>query len=72
MIDHSELLVVEAYMLNGDEIRPDEWYVVNLPEHLHNARVVDARDEDGEQVSEKRWLLLQVERQSLVVAGATR
>ena len=42
--------------------------MVDLPEHLDNSAVVDTRDEDGKQVGEKCWLLLQVEGEGLVVA----
>lgn len=55
-------------MLDSNEVRANERNVVDLPEHPHNAGMVDARNQDRQQVGEKRWLLLQVERKSLVVA----
>ena len=52
----------------SDEVGTDERDVVNLAEHLDYTRVVNARYKGGEQISEQRWLLLQVERKGLVVA----
>ena len=56
-------------MLYGDQVRPDEGDVVDLAEHLDHSCVVDTRDHHAEQVSEQRGLLLQVEREGLVVAS---
>jgi hypothetical protein len=56
-------------MLNGDEIRPNERDVINLPESPDNSSVVDARNEDGQKVGEQVGLLLEVEGNRLIVAG---
>ncbi len=32
-----------TYMLNSDEVRTNEWYVVNLSENPHDAAMVNAR-----------------------------
>ena len=61
-----------AYMLYRNQVRADERNVVDLAEHLDDASVVDTRNEDSEQVSEQCRLLLQVERQGLVVAKVSR
>ena len=45
--------------------------MVNLAEHLDHSSMVDAGDEDGEEISEQRGLFLQVERERLVVAAGT-
>ena len=66
----SELAKI-TYVLHSDEVRANEWNVVDLAEHLHHTAVVDARDEDGQEVCQESRLLLQVERESLVVAATT-
>ena len=43
--------------------------MVDLPEHLDDTAVVNARNENSEQVGEESRLLLEVERESLVVAA---
>ena len=57
-----------TYVLNCNEIRTDQRDVVDLPEHLDDTAVVNARNENSEQVGEESRLLLEVERESLVVA----
>ena len=42
--------------------------MVDLSEHLNDSCVVDTRDESSEEVSKKGWLLLEVERERLVIA----
>ena len=56
-------------MLHSDQVGANEWNVVNLAEHLHHTAVIDARDEDGQEVCQKSRLFLQVERESLVIAA---
>jgi hypothetical protein len=34
-----------THVLHGNQIRADEWYMINLAEHAHDARVIDTRDE---------------------------
>ena len=58
-----------TYVLHGDQVGADQWDVVDLAEHLHHTAVVDARDEDGQKVCQESRLLLQVERESLVIAA---
>ena len=58
-----------TYVLHSDEVRANEWYVVDLAEHLHHTAVVDAGDKNGQEVCQESRLLLQVERESLVVAA---
>lgn len=41
--------------------------MLNLAEHTNYTTVVDARNKCSEQVCQQRWLLLEIERQSLVV-----
>ena len=55
-------------MLNSNEIRADEGNVVHLPECPHHSTVINARNENGEEVSQKSGLFLKVERQRFVVA----
>jgi hypothetical protein len=54
-------------MLNSNEVGPDERDMVDLAEHANDSAVVDARNHDSKEVSEEGGLLLEVERQSLVV-----
>ena len=54
-------------MLHSDQVGANEGNVVDLLEHANNAGVVDTRDQDRKQVREQCGLLLQVERQALVV-----
>lgn len=42
--------------------------MVDLAEHLDHPAMIDTRDEDSEQVREEGRLLLQVEREGLIVA----
>ena len=58
------------HMLNGDEVGANEGYMIDLLEHANNAAVVDTGNQHREQVREKGWLFLKVERQTLVVAVA--
>ena len=58
-----------AYMLHGDQVRANERDVVHLPEHTDNAGVVDAGNENGEEVGKEGGLFLEVEREGLVIAG---
>lgn len=55
-------------MLNSDEIRADKGNVVHLPECPHHSAVINARNENGEEISQKCGLFLEVERQRFVVA----
>ena len=49
--------------MHGDQVRANERDVVHLPEHTDNAGVVDAGNENGEEVGEEGGLFLEVERQ---------
>ena len=42
--------------------------MVNLSEHLDDTSVVDTRDHHAQKISQERRLLLQIERERLVVA----
>ncbi len=57
-----------THMLNSNKVRPDERQVVDLPEHTNDAGVVDTRDEHSQEICQKCWLFLEIERQSLIVA----
>jgi len=57
-------------MLDGDEIRTDQWDVVDLPEHADNTAVVDTGNENGQKISQEGGLFLEVECQGFVVARA--
>ena len=63
-----------TYVLDSDEVRANERDVVELlaREHPDDARVINAGDHDGEQVGDEHGLLLDVERQGLVVAKRNR
>lgn len=54
-------------MLDSDEVRADKGDVVHLPECPHHSAVVNARNQNGEEVSQKCGLFLEVERQRFVV-----
>jgi ribosomal protein S27AE len=58
----------EAYMLDGNEICPNQGNMIYLAEHTDNARVFNAGNEDSEKISQKRRLLLKVECERLVVS----
>ena len=55
-------------MLYSNKIRADERDVVDLAERADDSAVVDAGDEDGEEVGEERGLFLEIECERLVVA----
>jgi hypothetical protein len=55
-------------MLNGDQVWANQGNVVDLPERLDDAGVIDAGDEDRQEIGKQSWLLLEVEGDSLVVA----
>jgi hypothetical protein len=54
-------------MLNGDQVRPNEGYVIQLAKRAHNTAMVDARNQDGEEVIQESGVFLKVEREGLVV-----
>ena len=35
-----------TYVLHGDQVRANEWYVVDLLEHANNAGVIDSGNQD--------------------------
>ena len=51
-----------TYMLDGDEIRADKRDVVDLAESADNTRVINSRNENGQEVGQEGRLLLEVER----------
>lgn len=53
--------IQSAYMLNGNEVRPNEWYVVHLAEHTHNSTVVNARNQNGKEIVEEERVFLEIE-----------
>lgn len=55
-------------MLHGDEVRADEGNMVDRPEHLDDASVIDTGNEDGEEVGKECRLFLEVECECFVVA----
>lgn len=54
-------------MLNSNEIRPDQRYVIYLLEHSYNTAVFNTRNEDSQEICQQCRMLLKVEGQSLVV-----
>jgi ribosomal protein S27AE len=58
----------EAYMLDGNEICPNQGNMIYLAEHTDKPRVFNAGNEDSEKISQKRRLLLKVECERLVVS----
>ena len=64
----SSRTVEEAYMLDGNEICPNQRNMIYLAEHTNSPRVFDAGNEDSEKVSQKRRLLLKVECERLVIS----
>jgi hypothetical protein len=57
-------------MLDSNEVRADERYVVELAECSDNAAMVNAGYHNREQIREQSWLFLEVKCQRLVVAVA--
>lgn len=55
-------------MLYSNEVRANERDVVNLAEHANNTGMINAGNKNSQQVSEKCWLFLEIERKGLVVA----
>jgi hypothetical protein len=53
--------------LDSNEIRVDERNEANLTESTDNTRMVDSRNENGQEVSQEGWLFLEIERQRLVI-----
>ena len=56
-------------MLDSDEILVDERNVVNLTGSIDNTRMVDSRNENGQEVSQEGWLFLEIEHQRLVITA---
>ena len=56
-------------MLNSNKVRANEGDVVHLAEHSDHTGMIDAGDQHTQKIGQQRWLFLEVERQSLVVAG---
>jgi hypothetical protein len=54
-------------MLHGYEVGSDQRNVVVALEHFDHTGVINTRNKDGEKIGEKCGLLLQVERQGLVI-----
>ena len=54
-------------MLDSDKVRSDERYVVHLAKHAHNTAVVNARNQNGEEVIEESGVFLKIKSQRLVV-----
>ena len=52
---------------HSNEIRVDERNEANLTESTDNTRMVDSRNENGQEVSQEGWLFLEIERQRLVI-----
>jgi hypothetical protein len=57
-----------AYMLDGNEICPNQGNMINLAEHTDNPRVFNAGNEDSEKISQKRRLFLKIECERLVIS----
>lgn len=58
-------------MLNSNQVRPNQRNMVHLAEHPNHPGVINARNQDTQQINQKRWLLLEVKRESLVVSEFT-
>jgi len=58
-------------MLNSNQVRPNQRNMVHLTEHANHPSVIDTRNQDSQQISQKRRLLLEVKCQSLVVSEFT-
>ena len=54
-------------MLDRNKVRFDkgEIVVIRVIEHSYYSGVVNARSQDSQQIGEEKWLLLQIEAQSL-------
>jgi len=57
-----------THVLHSDKIRTDERDVVHLTEHSDHTGVIDTGDQYAQKIGQQRWLLLEVESQSLVIA----
>lgn len=57
----------EAHMLDSNKVGTDERNMINLAECTDYPSVVNARNKYSEEVSQERWLFLQVKCQRLVV-----
>lgn len=51
-MDDEGIMGATTYVLDCNEVRADERYVVNLTEHANDTGVIDARNEHGEEVSQ--------------------
>ena len=58
--------------MDGDEVGLDEGDVVGALEHADDTGVVNAGDEDGEEVVEEHGLFLEVEGEGLVVTEESK
>lgn len=54
-------------MLDCDKIRADERYIVLSAKYADDTAMVNARDQNGEQVGKESGLLLQIEREGLKI-----
>lgn len=57
-----------THMLDSDKVRANEGDVVDLAENSDHAGVINAGNQYAQKIGQQRWLLLEIERQSLVVA----
>jgi len=57
---------IAAYVLDGDEVCPNQGDMIYLAEHADDPRMVNAGNEDSEKVSQKCRLFLKIERERLV------
>jgi hypothetical protein len=43
---------MDADMLDGNQVRPNQWDMIYLLEHTNNAAVVDARNKNSQEISQ--------------------
>ena len=58
-----------TYVLHGDEVRTNKRDVIHLAEHSDHTGVINTRNQHTQKIGQQGWLLLEVERQGLVVTS---
>jgi len=58
-----------TYVLDRNEICSNQWDVIHLAEHADDPPMVNAGNENSEKIGQQRRLLLEIERESLVISG---
>jgi hypothetical protein len=55
-------------VLDGDEICPNHGVMIHLAEHADHSPMVNAGNEDSEEISHQHRLLLKIEGEGLVIS----